>query len=306
MRFALQAGGATYDEFLGWARFAESRGLDALGIPDHYLRGRDEGAVLDAITTMAGLARDTESIELVMLVSPVTWRHPGVLAKQAATISEMSGGRFTLGVGTGWLEREHDLFGFDFHDRATRFEMLEEALAYLRAAFADPPQAFAGKHYRFEAFDMQPRPPLRLVVGGTGTHKTPTLAGKYCDELNAYPAPPDVFEAKVARARRAAADNGRDPGELLISSSGFFVAGDTEDEYRAELEARAETLGASVEELEESMKVRNSPHGTWDRVRATLAGMEAAGMQRFFIQVVGASAGDEGFAEIEHTLEKLT
>jgi alkanesulfonate monooxygenase SsuD/methylene tetrahydromethanopterin reductase-like flavin-dependent oxidoreductase (luciferase family) len=154
----------------------------------------------------------------MVLVSPVTWRHPAVLAKTAATMADMSGGRFTLGVGTGWLESEHRRFGFDFPERSVRFDMMEEALGYLRAAFSDPRVDFTGRHYQFEGFDMQPRPILRLVVGGIGTRRTPDLAGRYADELNAYPAPPGVFAAKVARARRAAVAAGRDPDRLLISS----------------------------------------------------------------------------------------
>jgi alkanesulfonate monooxygenase SsuD/methylene tetrahydromethanopterin reductase-like flavin-dependent oxidoreductase (luciferase family) len=300
MRFALQAGGSTYEEVLTWARYAESRGMDAFAIPDHYLRGGPGGA-LDALVTMGGLARETSTIELLVLVSPVTFRHPAVLAKTAATLSDMTGGRFTLGVGTGWLESEHRLFGFEFPERGVRFDMMEEALGYLRAAFSDPPVAFEGSHYRFEAFDMQPRPPLRIVVGGTGTKRTPELAGRYADELNAYPAPPDVFAAKVARARAAAVAAGRTADAVLISSAGFFIAADTEAGYRERLEAHAAASGATVESLEESMRVRNSPHGTWDRVREMLGAMEQAGMSRFFIQTFSDDPKD-----VEETLEKLS
>ena len=301
MRFALQAGAATYDEILTWARFAESRGFEAYAIPDHYLSGATGGAALDALVTMGGLARDTATIELMILVSPVTWRHPAVLAKTAATLADMSGGRFTLGVGTGWLESEHRLFGFDFPDRAVRFDMMEEALGYLRAAFSDPPVDFMGKHYRFEGFDMQPRPELRIVVGGTGTRRTPELAGRYADELNAYPAPPEVFAEKVSRARAAAVAAGRDPDRLMISSAGFFLGGDTEAQYRERLEAYATAAGAAVADIEEAMRVRTSPHGTWDQIRTRLHGMEEAGMDRFFIQ-----AASDDPKDVEEVLERLS
>lgn len=300
MRYALQTGGGSYAEILEWARFAEDQGLTGFGIPDHYLRGAEEGPALDALVVLGGLARDTENLELVVLVSPITWRHPAVLAKSYATLQDMSGGRFTLGVGTGWLEREHELFGLPFPERGVRFDMMEEALGYLRAAFGDPPESFSGEHYSFEAFDMNPRPPLRMVVGGTGTKRTPTLAGTYADELNAYPAPEADFRAKVEVARAAASEVGRDPDALLISSSGVLVAGDTEEEYRSRLEQFAAMVNSSVEDVEESLRVRNSPRGTWDDVREILAGMERAGMQRFWIQAPGAS-----FAEVERSLERL-
>jgi alkanesulfonate monooxygenase SsuD/methylene tetrahydromethanopterin reductase-like flavin-dependent oxidoreductase (luciferase family) len=300
MRFCLQAGGATYDEIVTWARFAERRGFEAFAIPDHYLSGATGGAALDALVTLGGLARDTSTIELMVLVSPVTWRHPAVLAKTAATMADMSGGRFTLGVGTGWLESEHRRFGFDFPERSVRFDMMEEALGYLRAAFSDPPVDFTGRHYHFEGFDMQPRPTLRLVVGGIGTHRTPDLAGRYADELNAYPAPPEVFAAKVARARRAAVAAGRDPDRLLISSAGFFIGGDTEAQYRDRLEAYAAASGAGVADIEEAMRMRTTPHGTWDQIRVRLKGMEEAGMSRFFIQTSSDDPKD-----VEEVMEKL-
>ena len=207
MEFALQTVGNTYVEYLNAARWAESKGLAAFAVPDHYIYGIDDEALsrpaYDAFSIMAGLARETDSIELVILVSPITFRHPAVLVKNTATIQEMAGGRFKLGVGTGWLEQEHTRFGIEFPDTKERFARTEEALAYLRAAFSKPPVDFSGDYYTLDAFDMQPRPELRLVVGGTGAVKTPRLAGTYADELNAYPAMPDEYGAKIARAREA-------------------------------------------------------------------------------------------------------
>ena len=114
MRLALQARDFTYEGHLDAARWAERRGLEALAIPDHYLGGslmtRDK-PFLDALAVLAGLARETSHIELVLLVSPVTFRHPAVMAKNAATIQEMTDGRLTFGVGLGWLEQEFKAFG---------------------------------------------------------------------------------------------------------------------------------------------------------------------------------------------------
>lgn len=285
MEYALQTIGRSYDEFLTAARWAESKGLAAFAIPDHYIymAGPDAPAH-DAFAIMAGLARETSSIELSITVAPVTFRHPAVLAKNAATIQEMAGGRFTLGVGTGWLEAEHTSFGIDFPDTTTRFEMTEEALGYLRAAFSDPPEAFRGTHYKLEAFNVLPRPELRLVVGGTGRVKTPRLAGTYADEFNAFPDAPDIFEAKADRARRAAESAGRDPQELLVSSSGQVVAAETAAEYRDVVAEIAAQQGMDPEKIEAEAAKRNAPRGTWDQVRKIIAGMQDCGMTRFYIQ----------------------
>jgi alkanesulfonate monooxygenase SsuD/methylene tetrahydromethanopterin reductase-like flavin-dependent oxidoreductase (luciferase family) len=147
---------------------------------------------------------------------------------------------------------------------------------------------------------MQPRPDLKIVVGGTGVKRTPALAGRYANELNAYPAPEDDYRAKVEVARAAAIEAGRDPDALLISSSGVLVAGDTEEDYRSRLEQFAAMVNADVDQVEESLRVRNSPRGTWDEVRAILASMERAGMERFWIQAPGATRED-----VATSLERL-
>ena len=303
MEYGIQTIGASYAEFLEAAQWAERKGMAAFAIPDHYMYGAGaDGATrpaYDAFAVMAGLARETERIELVVLVSPITFRHPAVLVKNAATIQEMSAGRFKLGVGTGWLEEEHSRFGIPFPDTKERFERTEEALAYLRAAFANPPVDFAGTHYAFEAFDLQPRPELRLVVGGTGAVKTPRLAGAFADELNAYPASPDEYLARIRRAREAASGAGRDPNALLISSSGQVVAADTEQEYRDKLAEIAAQHNTDAEKLEEEAAKRNAPRGTWKQVREILAGMETAGMSRFYFQ------GEFDPADIELKLSRL-
>ncbi len=288
MEFAIQTLGRSYADYLAAARWAESKDLAAFAIPDHYLYGPADASpgvpAHDAFSIMAGLARETEKIELVMLVSPITFRHPAVLAKNAATIQEMSGGRFKLGVGTGWQEQEHDRFGIEFPDTKQRFAMLEEALAYLRAAFSNPPVDYTGNYYTLKAFDIQPRPELRLLVGGTGAVKTPRLAGTYADELNAYPAQPDEYLAKIELARRCAAEAGRDPADLLISSSGQITAADSQDEYQDMLVAIAAEYDMAPEKLEEEAAKRNAPRGTWQQVRNILDGMRDAGLTRFYFQ----------------------
>lgn len=284
---ALQTSGP-YDQLLGAARWAESNGYTACAIPDHYLLALDATAPVpayDAFAQLAALARDTVSIELSVLVSPITFRHPAVLAKSALTIDELSGGRFTLGIGTGWLEREHQLFGLAFPDLSTRFEMLEEALGYVTAVLDDAHPGFDGSHYSLEATATWPRPQrVRIVVGGTGASTTPTLAGRFADEYNCYPAPPNDFARRVDVARAAAASAGRDPDELMISSSGAVVAAPTTAEYEALMVERAATAGITRSQLEDHLNRRSTPRGTYTEVREQLDAMAACGMSRFYLQ----------------------
>ena len=156
-----------------------------------------------------------------MLVSPITFRHPAVLAKQAVTIDHMSGGRFTLGLGTGWLDEEHRLFGIPYPPWPERWERLEESLGYLRAAFGKSPPGFSGSHYHLDAKPIEPTPTgeLRLLVGGFGPRRSPYLAGTYADEYNlALLGPIDDLEARIDRAREAVAVADRPAGALRRST----------------------------------------------------------------------------------------
>lgn len=264
----------------------------SFALPDHYLpstRGdRVAEPVQDAFAQLAGLARETERIRLAMLVSPITFRHPAVLAKNAVTIDAMSGGRFSLGVGTGWLEAEHDLFGIPFPSRRERFDRLEESLAYLRASFSVDAPGFGGRYYQLAPQAVSPHPSstFHLVVGGMGARRTPELAGRYADEYNVYPARSEEMAERIHRARTAAFKAGRNPDRLLISSSGAVLVGHDEADYRARLAALADGVGATVDELEDHFAPRNTPRGTAEQVREQLASMESVGVERFYVQAL--------------------
>jgi alkanesulfonate monooxygenase SsuD/methylene tetrahydromethanopterin reductase-like flavin-dependent oxidoreductase (luciferase family) len=289
IEFALQTSG-TYDDLVRHATWAEEVGLAVFAVPDHYLMALGESAgvvpAFDALTQLGALARDTRSIELSVLVSPVTFRHPAVLAKTALTIDHLSGGRFSLGLGTGWMQREHEVFGLPFPSTAERFARLEESLAYIRAVFDGGQPGYVGDVYALEATPTAPRPLDRipLVVGGTGSIKTPRLAGVYGDEYNCYPAPVEEFRIRIDRARHAAKDAGRDPDALLISSAGAVLAAPTQSEYQELLHASAIDAGMEVEELEAHMNQRNTPRGTFEQVAEQLAALAGAGMSRFYLQ----------------------
>lgn len=290
MEHALQVAG-TYAHLLEAAAFASQRGLVALALPDHYLLALDEEKAKttpasDAFVQFGGLARETDGLDLVMLVSPITFRHPAVLAKMAVTLSNMSEGRFTLGVGTGWMDREHEVFGFDYPNISERFEMLGEALAYLTAAFDPEFPGYQGERFQLEAFPLAPVPDnkIPLLVGGTGRYRTPRLAGTYADEFNIYPGP-DMAE-RIQRFRRAAVAAGRDPDAIRLSSSGQVVAAATQKEFEELMNADAAETGLSREELEAHYEKRQTPRGTYDQVNDQLEGFHKLGITRFYFQGV--------------------
>ena len=173
MKIYIQARGS-YETLLNLSSWAEQNEVERIGLPDHYIVGKQRhdkdnpAPALDLLTASAGLVRDTEKMIYSILVSPITFRHPSVLVKMASTINEMAPNRFRLGVGTGWLEIEHELFGIPFPELKTRFEMLEEALIYIREALSGNNQGFKGEYYQLEKFPVEPATlseiPIIIVV----------------------------------------------------------------------------------------------------------------------------------------------
>jgi alkanesulfonate monooxygenase SsuD/methylene tetrahydromethanopterin reductase-like flavin-dependent oxidoreductase (luciferase family) len=197
--------GMSYDTLRRMARFADTAGLDAFARSDHYFTSRiAEPNATDAFATLAGLARETKRVELVVLVSPITFRHPAVIAKTAATIDEMSGGRLALGVGAGWMEAEHQKFGLPFPALGSD-STASRRPSIPHHAFGRSAGGYSGKHYSLENDEVFPRPrSIRLIVGGSGERRTPRLAGTYADEYNGALGAKDDLAARMARVRAAA------------------------------------------------------------------------------------------------------
>ena len=297
VEIALQVRGP-YSEVLTAARWAEKADLVAFALPDHYLGSSEDHSApaWDHFVHLAGLARETETIELVDLVSPVTFRHPAVHAKMAVTVADMSKRnghpRFTLGLGTGWLVEEHSLFGIPFPARSPRFEMLTEQLGYLTALREG--RSFEGDYYRLQQFDHQPTFDVPLLVGGSGSNKTPDLAGRYCDEFNIFPKPADDLKRRIERCHHAAEKAGRDPKDIKLSFVATPVAGVDEPTYRGVLEAAASDFDREPEVLEARLAARGTPFGTPERVRARLEELEELGITRLYLQ-----AGTTDLDELE-------
>jgi alkanesulfonate monooxygenase SsuD/methylene tetrahydromethanopterin reductase-like flavin-dependent oxidoreductase (luciferase family) len=287
MELAVQTRGP-WDLVSATARWAEQNELAAIALPDHYLERGDEldTPAFDHYVHLAALARETSGIELVSLVSPVTFRHPAVFYKMAVTIDEVSDGRFTLGIGVGWLTEEFTLFGLDYPDRSTRYEMLDECFGYLRAALDGSTSPYSGRHYQLGEFDPRPRPAnLRLLVGGGGAEKTPRLAGLYADEFNIYAGHPGYFTDRAATARGWAEEAGRDPSALFLSSASPAVAARKEADYRRILESHAAKTKSTPERIESVYEERGYPHGSGSKASEMLDALADAGCQRYYMQM---------------------
>ncbi len=272
--------GGTYEQQLEAARWAEAEGLVSFARCDHYLSGADPTPdATDALAVLAGLARDTDEIRLCVLVSPITFRHPAVIAKNAATIDQMSDGRFDLGVGTGWMELEHIALGLPFPDWSERWARFEESLDYLEAAFGSGRGKHDGRYYSLDAA-VNPKPRgLRLVIGGSGPKRTPRLAGSRADEYNFFICPPEEAKRKIAVMKTAAGER-----QVEATVMGGALVGRTETEFEERLARAANARGITPKELEDRYVNNGFPVGTPARVAETVAGLEEAGVERIYIQ----------------------
>lgn len=232
-----------WDDWRALADACEQGGFDALFRSDHYVSvdDRRERGSLDAWGTICGLAATTSRIKLGTLVSPVTFRHPSVLAKLAVTADHISGGgRIELGMGAGWWEVEHRLYGFPFPPTPERMEILAEQLEIVRRQWADERFSFGGSHYRMEELDALPKPlrAPRLILGGRAGPRSADLAARWADEYNTVFATPDECASRRRAIAEAAERIGRDPDEVAFSlMTGCIVGSDA-----AEVRERARRL----------------------------------------------------------------
>jgi F420-dependent oxidoreductase-like protein len=289
VRFAVMVEGqedVTWDDWVALAQACERLGFEALFRSDHYLSvmGAGDRGSLDAWGTLCGLAAVTSTLRLGTLVSPGTFRHPSVLAKNAVTADHISGGRVELGIGTGWMEREHRAYGFPFPPLRTRMDMLAEQLEVVTGSLASGPFSFKGEHYATEQLDARPKPvqdPLPLLMGGAAKQRGAALAARFASEYNVVHATPEEAAASRGRLVAACERAGRDPATLRFSLMQAFVIGGDEAELRARAERLAEVTGEAADV--EGMR-RTAIAGTPDEVVARLREYEAAGVERVMLQ----------------------
>lgn len=283
-----------YPDTLALAQWCEAEGIPALAVADHYLSGpKQDSEGYDQLVILGGIARETSKLELCTLVSPLTFRHPAVHLKAAVTLDQMSNGRFSLGIGAGWMELEHDSFGLELYPMTERFDRLEETLGYLKAALDGSAAGYEGKYYQLAAFDPLPRPTnLRLIVGGGGKRRTPDLAGRLADEFNAFPDKANPMADRLARCLESAREAGRDPQSILLSTAfPAFVAADEETAVEM-IRKRAERLGSDPDEARASLDAYEIPIGSPDQAAPRYAAMAEAGITRIYLQLSGNTLDD--------------
>ncbi|HVM73177.1 MAG TPA: LLM class F420-dependent oxidoreductase [Anaerolineales bacterium] len=272
--------GLTWNRWKNLAAAVEDLGFAGLYRSDHFtdVDGPDTES-LECWTSLTWLASHTQRIEFGPLVSPVSFRSPALTARMAAAVDDLSGGRLTLGLGAGWQEREHRLFGYDLLDTKARFARFHEGVEVItRLLRGEQPVSFDGDFFQLREASLLPRPQRkggpRILVGGNGEKRTLRLAARYADEWNAVFLTASRFRQLSARLDEWLSDEAREPGSVRRS----LMTGIRFSQTRAGL---AEKLSGHPEE---ELRGRGLIVGVGEQVQPQLVELEQAGVQRVMLQ----------------------
>jgi alkanesulfonate monooxygenase SsuD/methylene tetrahydromethanopterin reductase-like flavin-dependent oxidoreductase (luciferase family) len=220
----------TWDEVLDLASHAEATGWDGLWVADHFMPNDDnalDDPMQECLALLAALAASVPRVRLGSLVLGNTYRHPAVVAKTAATIDQISGGRLVLGIGAGWQENEHARYGIPLGTVTERIDWFEEACEVIAGLRAEARTTVAGSHYQLEEAPLEPKPtgPMPLLIGASGQKRMARIVAKYADEWNTWSTPELWLEKRVG-FDQALDEAGRDRASLYRSTQALVFLGD--------------------------------------------------------------------------------
>lgn len=287
----------TFEAMTAWARRAEDAGFDSVSVSDHFFYsfgryGADPAPIdaLEPLTALAGLATATERVRLQTLVLCAPFRHPAVLAKTAATIDLLSGGRLDLGLGAGWLEDEFAAFGYPFGSVGERFGALEETLEVLDALFASNGDAVSldGPTVALRDARLLPSPvqrPIPLWVGGKGGPRLLRLAARHAAGWNmVWRVDPSWYGGRAAAIDEACAEAGRDPTTFRRTIGLYTLVGGDEADARAAFErGRAAMPGGAMDGETYGSWCADTLSGTPDQAIERIRAFEELGVEEIVI-----------------------
>jgi F420-dependent oxidoreductase-like protein len=239
------------------AEHVEATQWDGLWLADHFMPNAEDTSAPwpEAWTTLAALAAVIPRLRLGTLVTGNTYRHPAVLAKMAATVDHISGGRVVLGLGSGWQENEHEKYGIPFHTIGNRLERLEEACQVIKSLFNEPSTNFSGKFYELHDAPLEPKPvqsPLPLLIGGGGEKVTLRITAQYADEWNVWGNVAEL-KHKMTILDQHCEKLGRDPADIHRTAVAMIFLTD-DDKFAAKMNAstdRPPRIAGNVSQLQD-------------------------------------------------------
>ena len=254
MRFGFWPSAANpWAEVLHVSRHAEQTGWDRLWFADHFMpvAEQNDETQHESWVVLSALAVRVPRIHMGHMVSGNTYRHPAVVAKMAAQIDVVSGGRFILGLGAGWQEREHTAYGIPLGTIRERLDKLEEACRIVTDLFRYQKSNFDGEHYQLVDAPLEPKPiqtPLPLMIGGGGEKRTLRITAQYATEWNVW-GTPEVLQHKNGVLDAHCRDLARDPAEIQRSACTLLLYSDDEERVANARASGRPVLGGSRDEL---------------------------------------------------------
>jgi F420-dependent oxidoreductase-like protein len=282
--------GLTWHRWLELARAAEDLGYESLCRSDHLTSviGQSRRPSLDTWTSLSVLAARTRRIRFGPLVSPLTFYHPAILAKMALALDTLSDGRLDLGLGAGWNEREHAMFGIALPPIKERLDRLEAAARYIRALGASQPVTLVQPHYALDQAEIYPPAThgrLRIVVGGRGEKRTLRIAAEFADEWNATRIDIPTFRHKRGVLTEHCAAVGRDPDTIRRSLMIPMAIGRDRAEVGRRI-AAARAIFPALPADEAAWRAASFLAGSAADVGQALDEWAAAGMDRVVLQMM--------------------
>ncbi len=285
MRFGLftSMGNQTWEGVLDLWRHIEATGWDIACVTDHFMPNTKEreGAMLESWSTLSALAALVPRLRVGTIVLGNTYRHPAVVAKMAAQVDIISGGRLILGLGAGWQENEHEAYGIPFYTTRERLERLDEACEVIRSLWTRPRSDFEGRYYRLSDAPLDPRPVQRphpeLMIGGGGERVTLRIVAKHADHWNVWGGP-QVLARKGAILDDHCAAVGRDPKSVTRSANMALLLTDRKSEIEQLADTIAKRMGRHAADARDTCLA-----GTPDQIREQLGQLRAAGVSVLFV-----------------------
>ncbi len=276
-----------WQAMLSVAQFAEAGPWESIWVYDHFhtVPAPTDQATHEAWTLMAAFAAATSRVRLGQMCTCMSYRNPMYLAKVAATVDAISGGRTEMGIGAGWYEHEWLAYGYGFPTAGERLAMLDEGVQIMRAAWADGVATFSGKHYQVDGAICRPTPlqtgGIPLWIAGGGERKTLRIAAQHAQYTN-FDGTPETFRRKSSILAGHCRDLGRDFDEIVRSANYNVVIGRDESEVQERLAGIEERIRPhiSAEQLDTTMQTLSSGPlvGTPEQIVETLQSLEADGM----------------------------
>ena len=285
MRFGIftSMGNQTWSGVLDLWKHLEATGWDIACVTDHFMPNTKEreGAMLEAMSTLSALSAVIPRMKVGTIVLGNTYRHPAVLAKAAAQIDVISGGRLLLGLGAGWQQNEHEAYGIPFYTMKERLERLDEACQVIKSLWTQPRSAFSGKYYQLSDAPLEPKPVQKpnpeLMIGGGGEKVTLKIAARHADHWNVWGGP-ETLARKGAILDDHCRAAGRDPRSIVRSANMALLITDDRNEADRLRAALTKRFG-----MAEGLAKDTALVGSVGEIRDKLGRLAAAGVSMVWI-----------------------